>query len=129
MRYGLQTLLVVAILLPVLGPLTDHHYAERQPHHDHVHLGPGSGEHHHRYVHPHSHDAAPEGAPATDGTVSVLVSGDRSAPNATLTLLPVKTTLDALLPPPSGAYQRLYPNGIQFQDQYLPPPPDKPPRL
>jgi hypothetical protein len=80
-------------------------------------------------MHPHSHDAAPEGAPATDGTVSVLVSGDRSSPSAGFAFLSVEALPGALLPPPSGAYRRLHPSGIQFQDQYLPPPPDKPPRL
>jgi hypothetical protein len=43
------------LLLPLFGPLLDHHFAERQ--HDHVHVYPGrvTPDHAHPYEQPHSH--------------------------------------------------------------------------
>ena len=49
--------LLTALLVPLLGPLVDHHFAERQPGHLHLYLTglPIQHLHHHEAV--HSHDA------------------------------------------------------------------------
>lgn len=43
-------------LLPGLGPLLDHHYAGRQPGHDHVHMGALFPDHLHDHEVSHDHD-------------------------------------------------------------------------
>ena len=47
--------LLAALLLPLLGPLVDHHFAERQPAHLHVYLAgvPIQHLHDHEAFHPH----------------------------------------------------------------------------
>ena len=42
------TAATAAVFLPTLGPLLDHHYAERLPNHTHLYFGPGGPNH----VHP-----------------------------------------------------------------------------
>ena len=57
---ALGTLLV---LLPSLGTLIDHHFAERQPYHSHLRADSGH-EHGYRYFHAHGSEADPEANPA-----------------------------------------------------------------
>ena len=47
--------LLTALLLPLLGPLADHHFAERQPGHLHIYLAgvPIQHLHDHESFHPH----------------------------------------------------------------------------
>ena len=47
--------LLTALLLPLLGPLADHHFAERQPGHLHIYLAgvPIQHLHDHEAFHPH----------------------------------------------------------------------------
>ncbi len=50
-------------MLPSLGPLIDHHFAERQPYHSH--LGADRGhDHGYRYFHAHGAEADPDSNPA-----------------------------------------------------------------
>ena len=53
-------LAVVMVILPFLGPIIDHHFAERQPYH--AHLGADAG-HDHDYtsLHAHQDDQTVEG--------------------------------------------------------------------
>ena len=52
-------LAVVMAVLPFLGPVIDHHFAERQPYH--AHLGADSGhEHYYANLHLHGGDQAAE---------------------------------------------------------------------
>ena len=45
----LSVLAIAALLLPLVGPLLDHHFTERQPGHSHVYLGPIQTGHVHPY--------------------------------------------------------------------------------
>ena len=72
------TAATAAVFLPTLGPLLDHHYAERLPNHTHLYFGPGGPSHVHPFEvqgHFHYH---PLEAPA-DGIV-YLASYDGSSP-------------------------------------------------
>ncbi len=55
---ALTLLAVAALLLPSLGPLLDHHFAERHPAHGHLYLGSPSPEHTHPFRHSHTHHDA-----------------------------------------------------------------------
>ena len=72
------TAATAAIFLPTLGPLLDHHYAERLPNHTHLYLGAAEYGHVHPFeVQDHFHyyqDEAP-----SDGIV-YLASYDGSSP-------------------------------------------------
>ncbi len=52
---ALALLAVGVLLLPSLGPLLDHHFAERHPAHGHLYLGGAGPEHSHPFEHPHVH--------------------------------------------------------------------------
>ena len=72
------TAAMAAVFLPTLGPLLDHHYAERLPNHTHLYFGPGGPNHVHPFeVQGHFHYHPFEGP--TDGIV-YLASYDGSAP-------------------------------------------------
>ena len=60
---------VGALLLPALGPLLDHHFAERQPGHNHVFLDQAPHEHLHAYEYAGHHHG--EHDSPTDGVVIV----------------------------------------------------------
>ena len=49
--------LLTALLAPLLGPLVDHHFAERQPGHVHLYLTGVPTQHLHHHEAFHSHDA------------------------------------------------------------------------
>ena len=51
-------LLVLAILLLSLGPMLDHHFAERHPGHQHFYLGSADQSHPHGYQESHVHDSS-----------------------------------------------------------------------
>ena len=72
------TAATAAVFLPTLGPLLDHHYAERLPNHTHLYFGIGDPGHIHPFeVQGHSH-YHPFEAPA-DGIV-YLASYDGNSP-------------------------------------------------
>lgn len=48
-RWLLTAVALVALALPLFGPVLDHHFAERQPHHVHVYLGGPVPDHLHPY--------------------------------------------------------------------------------
>ena len=50
--------LLTALLLPLLGPLADHHFAERQPGHLHIYLAGVPIQHLHDHEALHTHDAS-----------------------------------------------------------------------
>jgi len=66
------------LLLPGFGPVLDHHFAEREPHHQHIYFGSVLPKHIHPYEVPHAHgqktavpasgNAAPDSSPP-DGIV------------------------------------------------------------
>ena len=89
----LALLAVVGLLLPFLGPVVDHHFAERHPAHQHIYLGAAVPEHQHRYQAAHRHhrhqtaprpgdsrpDAYHSGGPATPA-VAFLAPADGRVP-------------------------------------------------
>ena len=69
----LALLMVMGLALTSLGPMLDHHFAERHAGHQHLYLGQVSPEHSHAYQHSHAHDGVRTYgplAPARDGEPS-----------------------------------------------------------
>ena len=66
-------LLVASMVLPMAGPLLDHHFAERQP--GHKHLGTAFF-HRHSYGPDHSHYHGPGPADASGGGSIIVYSYD-----------------------------------------------------
>ncbi len=71
-RWGsaLAVLVVGALALPIVGPLLDHHYAERVP--GHLHLAGVAGAHTHPYEVDHRHA---QGGAYTDASGAPLPAG------------------------------------------------------
>ena len=67
---SLALLAVVTLLVSALGPMLDHHFAERHPAHGHLFLDAADGEHTHPFEHSHVHYGAMY-APAP-GDASIL---------------------------------------------------------
>lgn len=61
----LAVLVLLLLLFPGLGPVLDHHFAERQPDHAHIYFGPILFRHIHPFEEPHGHihGQKPEAAP------------------------------------------------------------------
>lgn len=66
---ALALLAVGVLLLPSLGPLLDHHFAERHPAHGHIYLGAVGLEHSHPFERPHSHHDGMYAPAAGEGNV------------------------------------------------------------
>ena len=106
-RWGsaLAVLVTGALLLPAVGPLLDHHYAERVP--GHLHLAGVSAAHAHPYEVDHRHayggaytDAS--GAPLSEGTVGFLLPQEEAAGSSAgsgLTHLLLLAMFALLVPP------------------------------
>ena len=72
------TAATAAVFLPTLGPLLDHHYAERLPNHTHLYLGTANYDHVHPFeVQGHVHYYEDETSP---GGIVYLASYDGSSP-------------------------------------------------
>ena len=73
---SLALMAVVALLASAIGPMLDHHFAERHPAHGHLYLGAADGEHTHPFEHPHIHyDAMYAPAPG-DASIVFFASYD-----------------------------------------------------
>ncbi len=70
---GISLSITAAIVLVFLGPLADHHFAERQHNHSHIHLTGSVAEHNHPEVHPfeipHSHSNTDRQATGRHGII------------------------------------------------------------
>ena len=64
---------ILAVFLPTLGPLLDHHFAERQFNHDHLYLGATDAPHDHLAGVPHSHET---GTDSRNNGIVYLTSDD-----------------------------------------------------
>ena len=64
--------LLAALLIPLLGPLVDHHFAERQPGHLHLYLTGVPVQHLHDHEAYHSHDAPTADLRSVEDAVPVL---------------------------------------------------------
>ena len=75
----LALLAVVALLVSALGPMLDHHFAERHPAHGHLYLGAVIPEHSHPFEHSHIHyDELYAPAPGGDENVIFFAPYDGS---------------------------------------------------
>ena len=66
--------LLAALLLPLLGPLADHHFAERQPGHLHIYLAGVPIQHLHDHETFHPHESTNEGPTGVENSGPVLES-------------------------------------------------------
>ena len=109
----------LVVLLPSLGPLFDHHFAERQPYHAHV--GAASDhEHGYRSLHAHDPERAPDWSPA-------LYKLDTSPTLLTIVLSSDAELGGGLMPGTDSALRipGLEPDALR--SAYISPP-DRPPR-
>jgi len=116
---------VVALIVPLLGPALDHHFAERQP--DHLHFG-APGKHSHAFetaYHLHRH---PPSAPNSTAPPIVFYKSDGSL---AVTLATSPADVDAASQrqfQPTSVF--ILPAAINIAAlQRTPAPPDKPPPL
>lgn len=89
---------VLGLLISSLGPLIDHHFAERQPHHEHVYFWSQGSDHSHSYGLDHRHHpiASTDRAAQTEDPV-MLTSNDATAGGVSL-LSSVSTDSEITLP-------------------------------
>ena len=108
------------VLLPSLGPLIDHHFAERQPYHSH--LGADRGhEHGYRYFHAHGADFDSEANPALynlDTSLAGFTTATLSESDLSRQTLIEPTSLIGTHTASDAALRSIYPD-----------PPYKPPRI
>ena len=117
-RLWMVALAALVVALPSLGPLFDHHFAERMPYHAHVGV---PNDHEHGYRHLHSHDAerSPDWSPA-------LYKLDTS-PTILAIVLSADSETDGLRPDTDSALRVPGPESDTLRSAYLSPP-DRPPR-
>lgn len=76
----LSLLMVAALTLSSLGPMLDHHFAERHPGHNHLYLGTALPDHSHSYQSSHSHYGAwmyvPADAGSPTGGIAIVMPND-----------------------------------------------------
>jgi hypothetical protein len=102
-RMLLLAVALFALALPIIGPLNDHHFAERAHNHDHVYLNG------HPVAHYHAYDGLARHAHLRSATLSSRAdTGDRSGDILYLTAA-VGLTLAALNAPSHPAPETLRP--------------------
>lgn len=115
--------LLVSLLVPAVGPLMDHHFAERQPAHQHLGL---VGDHVHDYGANHAHrHAGPDGAGSGNGTA--LYNAEGGPAGSTVGLTTDKAMQAFLLFEPTSTVS-LPASLDRLARQAFTPPPDRPPR-
>jgi hypothetical protein len=98
-----------ALFLPIVGPLDDHHFAERTHNHDHIYLNGVPVAHHHAYEgspqHPHQESAARFSQPGEYGGQEEILYLAPAAAGLTLAALnaPYHPAPESLRPPPPAA--------------------------
>jgi hypothetical protein len=117
-------LLALALVLPSIGPLMDHHFAELQP--DHRHLGPPR-HHTHAYSHQHGHSQSTSGETVDAAGAGAVYNHDSGPPAVVVvtgsdmaiqSFLRYEPTSEFTWPPPSFAQA----------NQTFTAPPEKPPQ-
>ena len=122
MKHGfLAIALFTALLFPQVGPVIDHHFAERAPLHNH--LAPGKQAHKHRYSTSHSHQLAAS-SPALETVVTSLEEDAYGGSMALLALVPPGLERPLLAPLPYAI-----PNQQTLLLSAYLPPPEPPPRV
>ncbi len=112
-------LAALVVALPSLGPLFDHHFAERQPYHAHV-GAPVDHEHGYRHIHAHDAERSPDWSPA-------LYDLDTSPTVLTIILSPASESGGGFMPDTGSALRILGLEPDAPRSAYISPP-DRPPR-
>lgn len=89
---------VWALFMPSIGPLVDHHFTERHPHHAHVYPEGTPLAHEHPFERPHVHEASADHAHAPGDSelgIVFLPPGDGGAPGLGGTSLDVAPPVPA----------------------------------
>jgi hypothetical protein len=127
-----------ALFLPFLGPMLDHHVAERYPYHAHIYFSPTATEHVHFYedgdLPVHHHEGSNRGAetlPREDSgkaEVVYLTANDGWGQSAT-SLAITSLHVDVLYPAPDNSRFLLgFGEGDNLPPEAFVPPPRIPPR-
>ena len=121
---SLVLILLMAITLPSVGPLMDHHFAERHP--GHRHLGPTQYHIHTFDYYPHVHVDTPGGGPDTSSQYTALSNYD-SRPAGSVVVVTEDMALESFrLFTPTSLFLLPQPPTARPKQGY-PAPPDKPP--
>lgn len=112
-------LAALVVFLPSLGPMYDHHFAERMPYHTHVGV-PSEHEHGYRNLHSHGAERSPDWHPA-------LYELDISPTVMTIVLSSDADTGFGSLSETNSALRIPGPEQHALKSAYLSPP-DRPPR-
>jgi hypothetical protein len=105
--------LAVAIVFPSIGPVIDHHFAERDPSHRHVGVAPS---HHHEMGRLHAHD----GESSANPTAVFSLDGGAVAPAAGV--LDDTHFAYSLRFEPSSVWSQMTWDRVSFRDHYTSPP-------
>jgi hypothetical protein len=115
---------LAGLLAPAVGPLMDHHFAERQPAHQHLGLVP---DHIHDYGANHAHrHAGPDGAGGGNGTALYNAEG---GPAGSIVAFTTDKAMQAFLLFEPTSTVSLPASLDRLARQAFTPPPDRPPRL
>ena len=131
-------ILALALMAPFFGPIVDHHFAERFPHHGHIYVSSAEPDHVHAYSVPHHHhddghshvhaDAAAGDAETPVPGIIFFVSND-GLTQAPMSLVVPPVTHDLAPPVPEDRGSPFPPPGDDApMTGVAVPPPDEPPR-
>ena len=115
-------LAIVLAVLPFVGPVFDHHFAERQPYH--AHFGADAG-HEHDYANPHLHDLR-GGDQAADGGIA-LYSFEVVSAGPSMAMLADSELESRLTPDPDAVLTLRAPEFAALRSASVPPL-ERPPR-
>ncbi len=86
LRVLFVTALILGLLTPFIGAVTDHHFAERYGGHVHVYFGANPPEHAHRYERPHSDSRVERALSVEQGDSVAVISEDSDSLIVTIAL-------------------------------------------
>ena len=119
----ITVILLLALVLSPLGPLADHHSAERQPHHHH--LGITHYDHSHSYDHPHAD--TPAGDLDATGQPVALINFE-SGPAANTVVIIYDPAAESLRSSEQKSLFTFPSAPSSLSTQHYMAPPDKPPK-
>ncbi len=99
-------LVLVALAMPSVGPLVDHHFAERHFNHAHLFLAAADSEHQHLLELGHHHAASYTGTPVGPGAAAdgVYLTSTDAAGNGIPALAPAATGVSPVFPDSGGRW-------------------------
>ena len=122
-RLSVLTLLV-ALVLPTVGPLIDHHFAEREVGHHHLEAHQ-SDAHAHSHQGPHLH--SPDGGPSAEGQPIALYEYESSLAVGAVSLVG-DSALQSVLKPNQGYVTVLHSSSLVRTKQHYTAPSKRPPQ-